>query len=446
MSNLTNIILLVLCATLTACDRPFQEVGAAEVAVLSPDVTQALDTDRVMLELEVTSVRDVSSVSAGSIEFANPSGDRWTAELDLNPGLNRFLIESVVEDSPTSVDTVDILHVTWEVESTTGRRPLLTGIGGHTASVTSNGDLVLIGGSVVPGGPGGFDAWTLRSGSDRFSPARGQSVAPRVGHSANMLPDDRILLVGGGDFGNIESTDQLIETAEIYDPETGFFTEIPVEGPPIRRMYHSSVLRNIGGELFLVVLGGRGDIRYTPEPELGIRRDMRTFQLRNDSLIARSPAIGPFILPVAGHTQEPLLTTSGAQPGQFLVTGIVLDESEEGTSLVVDFDAPAGIELSDWPAMNTPRIRHASVAFAPGHIAHFGGRPLENDTPLSSGEIHVESAERSFRFPQGLQNEIVPLFGSSSTLMPDGRIAFVGGFDAAGTGLPVVNFVSLRVQ
>jgi len=444
--TLPTIILLLLTLLNTACDRPFRDVGEAAVEVISPDLSYAVDEERISLELRVTSVRDVTRVSSGGIEFASAGSDTWTAELDLQPGLNRFLVESVVDDGPTAIDTLDVLRVDWSFESLTASRPLLFGSGGHTSSVLSDGTLALIGGSAMPGGPGGFDLWKLPDGDSRFIPSRNQTLAPRIGHTASVMPDDRILILGGGIFGNIETVDALVEQAEMYDPVEDRFTNVPVVGPPIRRMYHSSIVRTIQGQQFIVLLGGRGDTRYTPESELGIRQDMRTFELRNDSLFALSPAVGPFIRFVAGHTQTALNGNLTDQASAYLVAGIDLDHGSEGVSLMMDFAAPSGIESSDWPPMIVPRIRHASAAVAPGYVAHFGGRSTENDIPLDSGEIHVSAAAKSFLFPPGLQASLTASYGGSATRMRDGRIALIGGFDEAGNGLAVVDFVSLTVQ
>ena len=448
MSRLRFVLPICLLALLSACDRPFQDVGAADVEVVSPDVNVATDTDRITLDLRVTSVRDVVRVESGGISFA-PTGsdDIWRADVDLSPGLNRFLVESTVDDGPMSIDTVDVLRVSWSVDSRTAERPLLFSTGGHSMTRLSDGTLVLIGGSTLPGSGGTFDAWTLAEGGTKFAPARDQTVAPRVGHTATLLPDDRILLLGGGQFGNIESVTDLVEIAEIFDPRTGTSRQIPVDGEPIRRMYHTAILREIGGSLFVVVLGGRGDTRYGTSPTLGIRQDMRTFELRNDSLIALSPAIGPFIRHVAGHTQTALSLDGSGQTGEYLVTGLDFEEVDaKGISLLMDFNAPAGIELEEWPPMRIPRIRHASVTIEPGVVAHFGGRRVEEDALPASGEIHVAAAGKSFLFPPGLQTALTPAYGLTATRTRDGRIALVGGFDAEGTSLAVVDFVSLDLN
>ena len=446
-TQLLTPILLGLSVMFTACDRPFREVGQATVEIVSPDVSEAQDRDRIDLELRVTSVRGVTSVRSGNVAFS-PAGttDIWKASLDLDPGLNRFLIETAVDDGPVSIDTVDVLRISWSVESKTSERWLLSGVGSHSATRLQDGSLVLIGGSVVPGGSGGFDAWTLPPGGSRFTPALTQSVAPRVGHTATLLPDGRILLLGGGESGNVDSVNNLIEIAEVYDPATESFTQVPVSGAPIRRMYHTALLRIVGNATYVVLLGGRGDTQYTPAPALGIRQDMRTFEWRNNALVALSPAVGPFIRSVAGHSQQPLDPAPAGLSSEYLVSGMDFENDYAGVSLTMDFDAPAGIDVLDAGPILTPRIRHAAVSPEPGVIVLFGGRPIEGDAPLQSGEIFIHEANRYFRFPAGLEAAITAAYGHTATLMTDGRILLVGGFDAGGQSLNTVDFVSLGLD
>jgi len=437
---------LLFALLLGACDRPFADVGEATVEVISPDLSIATDQDQILLTLRVTSVRPVGEVQADGIVFGRVGEDLWQAELDLKPGLNRFPITSIVEDGPISRDTLDVLRLDWSVTTPVGYRPILFGIGGHAASPLPDGRLVLSGGSALAGSPGSFDAWILPQGGSRFAPARTQAAHPRVGHSATVLPDNRILLVGGGILGNIDAVDQLVEAVEVFDPDTETFSAIPVDGPPVRRMYHTALLRNLGGQSYLVLLGGRGDTRYTPTSDLGIRRDMRTFLFRNDSLIALSPAVGPFIRPVAGHTQTDI-GAGGQEAGRrYLVAGVDLEDDLQGVSLVMDFEAPAGIDLTEWPPLRSPRIRHASVPLAPGYILHLGGRHPDSDEPLTSGEIQVSEARASFYLPSELEAALTPTYGGTATVTPDGTVVLIGGFNAAGEGLSEVDFVSLSVQ
>ncbi len=447
MGRTTTFFLLTAALMLSACDRSFSEVSEATVVVISPDVRIALSENTIDLELQVTAARDVTQVRTGGVEFSQvTNSNRWLASLSLQKGLNQFVIETTVDDGPMGLDTVKVFHLTHSFESATAARIITFVTGGHTTTLLPNGTLVLLGGSARPGGPGAFDAYIWETAFVRFAPARETSFFDRIGHSASLLPDGRILVAGGASFGDISSVSELVEQVEIFDPTTGTFSAIPSSGEPIRRMYHTAVLRHIGTDVYIVLFGGRGDTQYGTNPRLDIRRDMRTFQLRNDSLIALSPAVGPFIEFMAGHTQSALTVEESGRAERFLIAGIKFGATLNAASLTIDFGSLAGIDIAPTTTMNTARLRHSSVTLAPGLVAHFNGRGEFIDDVFQGGELFVEEAGVYFSFPDDLATQLTAAFGQSATLLPDGRVLLIGGFDETGAGLSVVEFVSLDVQ
>jgi len=436
-------ILVFLAFVLSACDRSFSDVGEASIEVLSPDVTVALTESILNLELRVTAVRTVTSVRTGGIDFSNAANsDVWQASFTLDKGLNRFVIESTVDDGPVGLDTVDVFHLTHSFESLTANNTLIFKTGGHTLTRLNSDDLLLVGGTAQPGAPAAFDAYVWLNNSIRFTPVSSFPISPRVGHSDTLLPDGRVLFLGGASLGDISTVDQLVEAVEVFDPQTQLFTPIEFVGHPIRRMYHSAILRPVGSDVFVVLLGGRGDTRYTPSPLLDIRQDLRTFQLRNDTLFALSPAVGPFVEFMAGHTQTALSPTSD----RYLISGMSFGETLAATSLVMDYSGVGGIEIIKTTVSNTPKLRHASVRLAPGVVGLFNGRGEDIGDVYSGGELFVEEANSYFSFPADLAAQMTPSFGHTATLMPDGRVLIAGGFDAAGLSLSTMEFVSLEIQ
>ena len=87
----------------------------------------------------------------------------------------------------------------------------------HTATLLPNGKVLITGGAEHNQVLATAEVFDPDTGT--FSPA-GNMTIPRVGHSASLLPDGRVLIAGGRDsYGGI-----LQASAEIYDPSTGTFT------------------------------------------------------------------------------------------------------------------------------------------------------------------------------------------------------------------------------
>jgi Kelch motif protein len=90
--------------------------------------------------------------------------------------------------------------------------------GGHTATLLRDGRVLVVGGGAedtqLEGGPRSATAEIYDSGSGRWT-RTGSMVEARNGFSATLLADGRVL-VAGGDGG--------FAAAELYDPSTGHWT------------------------------------------------------------------------------------------------------------------------------------------------------------------------------------------------------------------------------
>ncbi len=98
--------------------------------------------------------------------------------------------------------------------------------GGHTATLLRNGKVLVTGGVDNGGGYFPFDVPGLKS-AELFDPATGvftstgNMAEQRFGHTATLLANGKVLIVGGlTEF----RTSMAITLAEIYDPATGRFT------------------------------------------------------------------------------------------------------------------------------------------------------------------------------------------------------------------------------
>src|SRR5689334_4763859 len=79
----------------------------------------------------------------------------------------------------------------------------------------------------------------------------GPMTTPRAGHTATLLPDGKVLIVGGGGLGSA--------SAELYNPSTGTFEAIG--GPLALRFQHTATLLPNGK--VLIVSGTTAEL-YDP--------------------------------------------------------------------------------------------------------------------------------------------------------------------------------------
>ena len=138
----------------------------------------------------------------------------------------------------------------------------------HSATVLSDGRVLLVGGQPTNcTGTGGCDPQSL-STAEIYNPATGTLTQTgslrisRYAHSAALLPDGRVLIVGGESTEMLSGTDQ-VATMEIYDPSTGLFSDFGqlADG----RGFNALVVLNNGK---LLVIGGKkesGAVSFTTE-------------------------------------------------------------------------------------------------------------------------------------------------------------------------------------
>ncbi|HMB89441.1 MAG TPA: kelch repeat-containing protein, partial [Rhodothermales bacterium] len=261
---------------------------------------------------------------------------------------------------------------------------------------------------------------------------------PRTGHTATLLPDGRVLILGGSRTDDIRNVSDLVETAEIYDPATRTFTVVPFTGSePIRRALHTAVF---GSGNLIDLYGGRGDIRYGDSPRLGTRSDLRTLRFADGTLEPLTNLISaPSIEPLSGHTQTPLRTFAPGTPGFYLVAGSFFDEQgADDVSFQLDFSSTNQIAIDDAPTLEPSRTRHAGVMLQDGIVAYFGGTQDLPSEVLDQTMIYAEEANQFFRLPR-FQTPI-KRYAHTATKLSSQRILLLGGFTTSGNSLSTSEF------
>ena len=218
-----------------------------------------------------------------------------------------------------------------------------------------------------------------------------QLAIGRRGHTATLLNDGRILVVGGENGAGAAAQSELI------DPSRGAVTAGPVSGA---RTDHAAAL--LGDERVLIT-GGRDGA--------GALRTSEAFDA-----VATAFTAGPSMARArAGHSATRLTD------GRVLIAGGDADGSAE------IFDPAAGtFTLLDF-RLKAPRAFHGAVRLDDGKVLLAGGA-LPDGTLLRSAEMFEPSTGSFARISRRMA---APRFAPTLVLLPDGKVQVIGGDDAA---------------
>jgi hypothetical protein len=275
------------------------------------------------------------------------------------------------------------------------------GRSGHTATLLKNGKVLIVGGWT-----GHYDrlgsAEIYDPASGAFTPT-GSMVIERAGNTATLLPDGRVLVAGG-----VDRQENAMASAEIYDPATGKFVQTGSMAEP-RQAHTATALKD--GRV-LIVGGGSGHY-----PSQNIYRSAELFD----------PGTGKFTsagqLTVGRHKHGAILLRSG----KVLVVGGSDNRDWRGEYASAEIYDPAPGTFSETGAMNTARLKlPAAAALLPnGRVLVAGGGPF--------AELYDETTGTFTRVPGSLGSA---RFFASLTLLSGGKALITGGYAESGNGLP----------
>jgi hypothetical protein len=290
----------------------------------------------------------------------------------------------------------------------------------HTATLLNDGRVLILGGY-------GLNNERLNS-AEIFDPAvntwrtvTATSAWPRVFHTATLLDDGRVLVIGGGlAFGG------TVDSAEIFDPATETFTPAASPGP---RQGHAAVLLADGSVL---LIDGQGSQRYLPASDAWVgagwltqsRSMPKAGRLGSGQVIALGGPMsnGDLYTPATdtwSSTSPPPAGFDGRDNGisvNRLSGGGVLFAGG-GTSVVYN---------NGWGAvigMRADRYLHATTLTPSGAVAT-GGQAFDPEMlGLASVERFTGAAWAS------LPNMKQGRYRHTATGLADGRILVAGGLD-----------------
>jgi hypothetical protein len=290
----------------------------------------------------------------------------------------------------------------------------------HTAVRLQDGRVLVVGGSNDYFPDGGItypSNKTLIGPAELYDPATGKFsltgslVTPRLNPTATLLPNGKVLVVGGW------NTD-TVETAELYDPATGIFN---VTRPMVSGRNRGAAVGLPDGRVAL--LGG-------DHFEDGPQRSVEMFDYRTDTysqLFDFSPAgqmaearsnFQALLLP--GGRIMAIGGTSGATPIGYatVLSSVEIYDPATGQSAVTD-------HMAD-PRYFGSYYSGGAVALADGRVLVVGGQhTLDGNDPT----IHLTSAV----LIDSVTGKVTPTgaminaFGAAPTLLQDGRVLVLGG-------------------
>ena len=239
--------------------------------------------------------------------------------------------------------------------------------------------------------------------TDTFSPT-GSMATSRDFHTATLLLDGRVLIVGGTD-----AYAHALTSAELYDPTTGTFSSTgPLGGP---RGFHTAT-RLLDGRVLIV--GGTSDSwvgaqvlasaeiydpateTFTATGSMSTKRASHTATLLGDGRVL---LIGGF---AAGETSLASAEIYDPKTGEFTVTG----------------------------SMAEARTFQGATLLADGRVLVTGGDPAGwayHGPFLASAETY-DPATGAFTVTGSMTD---PLTNQTATLLPDGRVLIAGGYDGS---------------
>jgi Glucodextranase, domain B/IPT/TIG domain/Bacterial Ig-like domain (group 2)/Kelch motif/Galactose oxidase, central domain len=274
---------------------------------------------------------------------------------------------------------------------------LNTGRGGHTATLLNNGLVLVVGGSDSDG--------NALASAELYNPATGMFAATgnlnalRLWHSAAALPNGMVLVVGGYyvDGGNAVP----VTSAELYDPVAGTFTNTGSLVAPARFLSTATLLAS--GKV--LIAGGS---------------DLNGNSLSSAELY--DPASGTFTFTGSMNSQRQFHAATLLNNSKVLVTG-GFDSSGNGLSSAELYDPMSGT-FTTISAMNVTRFTHTSTLLNSGQVLIAGGYDL-NFATLTSAELY-DPVAGTFTLTGSLREGR----GSPTvTLLNNGQALFVGGTD-----------------
>ena len=267
----------------------------------------------------------------------------------------------------------------------------------HTAPLLPSGQVLLAEEKTIPCSTCNTTATAevYDPSTGRFQPTGAMSVE-RESHTATLLKDGKVLIVGGIRTSDGGSHWETLQTAEIYDPSSGAFSATGSLNQA--RVFHAATLLADGRVL---ITGGSG----------------------NNSAELYDPGTGSFKSAGAMTTERHWHTATLLPDGKVLVAGGLDDATAEVYDPVTSSFKPTGTML-------VARSLHSATLLPDGNVLIVGGDRFGNiptGGATATAEIY-DPLNGSFTRTGDLAQA---RFWHAATLLLDGSVLLVGGADSS---------------
>lgn len=444
-------------AAVAGCDRPFVQEAQPEISVVSPDLSRATGADGLALILRAATFRPIARVEVNGVAFVRGADSLWRGSVPLATGLNRLALRAVDAGGVARQTDAYALRLAPTVQAFT----LPFARSGHAAVRLADGRILVCGGVDGPLRPARDDAFLVdvSSGVPTATALAGRMHRPRTGHTATLLPDGRVLILGGSALDGSRTLTDLVQTAEVFDPARGTFSFLLLRGAGLRNAYHQTLLRiGTDGLPYVAVVAGEGAPSGSSTARYAERDDARFFRVDADELVATTGVTSGYGnnigQPLSGFSATPVTANVEAGgDGRVAVFGV--ERLTSGSTVAA---TPVGLAFAFAATRLTPdeaaaplraRHRHAAARLADSLVLVLGGATdaFSGTVPAAAqfvpgAEVYAAAADRHFVLPQ------LPFlrYGHTATALGGGQVLVLGGLDASGSVLPTALLVATPLR
>ncbi|MGA9721705.1 MAG: kelch repeat-containing protein [Candidatus Binatus sp.] len=298
---------------------------------------------------------------------------------------------------------------------------------GQTITILRDGRVVLTGGVQNAGFRSQLASAEIYDPATGTFSATGSMSTPREGHTATILRDGRVLIVGGSSNGV-----QTLGSAEIYDPSSGTFSPTGHLNQP--RVAHVAAL--LGTGKVLIAGGGRGgmpggyisyDTAEMYDPATRSFTAMRA-HMKSDRVGAAAVKLNDGrVLIVGGKSGRVVMSR---HPNLASLTPL-------NTAEIFDPESGTFIKTGD---MSAPHYLATATILDSGNVLVVGGWTIKGPVVVGMRDAEVYQPETN-RFSRVGETNVARLT-NTATLMNDGEVLIAGGIADKALVTAAVEFYS----